>query len=239
MSWSRMAAKTFLRLARTRGHLRLEGRLLEVAKPFELAQGRPAPSGRRGRGPCRRRDPRGPGPRPRATGRGSLRRPDRRSPGGPRRPTCAGGASPGWSRAGCCVTSVSWIVRSLFRVTRNAARSATRKPPKSASSRGPMTFSSEHEPALAVGLLGQRHEAVEHRRDLEHGIELAGGSWPIGLDPQDQVQALVVQVREGVGRVDRQRASRPGRPGCRSTSSRNAFWASVRSCGDAEANPVA
>jgi hypothetical protein len=39
-------------------------------------------------------------------------------------------------------TSVSWIVRSLLRVTRNEAYAATVKPPNSASSRGPMTSSS-------------------------------------------------------------------------------------------------
>ena len=29
----------------------------------------------------------------------------------------------------------------------------------------------QHEPLLAVGFVGQRDQAVEHRRDLEHGVE--------------------------------------------------------------------
>ncbi len=48
------------------------------------------------------------------------------------------------------LTSFSWIVRSLLRVTRNAARAATRKPPKSASSRGADHVLQQDEPALAV-----------------------------------------------------------------------------------------
>ena len=62
----------------------------------------------------------------------------------------------------------------------------------------------QDEPPLAVGLLGQRDEPVQDRRDLEHGVERPGGGLS-DLDPQDQVEALVVQVRERVRRVDRQR----------------------------------
>ena len=62
----------------------------------------------------------------------------------------------------------------------------------------------QDEPLLAVGFVGKRDQAIDHRRDLEHGVERAGWGL-IGLDPQEQVQALVVDVREGMGRVDRQR----------------------------------
>ncbi len=40
MSWSRMAEKTLLRPAKDRGHLRLVGRLAQVAEPLELPEGR-------------------------------------------------------------------------------------------------------------------------------------------------------------------------------------------------------
>ena len=40
------------------------------------------------------------------------------------------------------LTSLSWMLRSLLRVTRNGAWPTTRKPPKSESSRGPITSSS-------------------------------------------------------------------------------------------------
>ena len=60
---------------------------------------------------------------------------------------------------------------------------------------------------LAVADVGQRDQPVEHRGDLEHGIELPGRGLLRSdrLDPQDQVEALVVEVRERVRRVDRQR----------------------------------
>ncbi len=63
----------------------------------------------------------------------------------------------------------------------------------------------QDEPPLAVAQLGQGHQPAQDRRHLEHGVELARRVLVLGLDPQDQVQALVVQVRERVRRVDRQR----------------------------------
>ena len=57
---------------------------------------------------------------------------------------------------------------------------------------------------LAVAVVGQRDQPVQDRGDLEHGVELPGRVLADRLDPEDQVEALVVQVRERVRRVDRQ-----------------------------------
>ena len=63
----------------------------------------------------------------------------------------------------------------------------------------------QDEPPLAVALVRQWDQPVDHRRDLEHGVERAGVLLE-GLDSQEQVQALVVDVRERMRRVDGQRA---------------------------------
>ena len=103
------------------------------------------------------------------------------------------------------MTSVSWIVRSLLRVTRKAdPRGDPEAAEEGVEPRADHVLQQD-EPALAVALVGQRHQPVEDRGDLEHGVELAGRVLADRLDPQDQVQALVVQVRERVRRVDRQR----------------------------------
>ncbi len=62
----------------------------------------------------------------------------------------------------------------------------------------------EDESPIAVGLIGQGDESVQDRRDLEHGVERPCVRL-VRLDAQQQVQALVVHVRERVRRVDRQR----------------------------------
>ena len=187
------------------GHLGLERGLLQVAEPLELAERRPGPSGRPGRGPCRRRGRRGRAPGRSGAGRGSPRRPGRRSPAGPAAPHFR------WRRVSWIVesrlllTSVSWIVRSLLRVTRKAD---PRRDPEAAEEGvepGADHVLEQDEPALAVALVGQGDQPAEHRGDLEHGVELPGRVLADRLDPQDQVQALVVQVRERVRRVDRQR----------------------------------
>ena len=69
----------------------------------------------------------------------------------------------------------------------------------------------------AVALVGQRDQPVQDRGHLEHRVKLPGRVLADRLDPQDQVQALVVQVRERVRRVDRQRGQDRDRPGCRSS----------------------
>ena len=67
---------------------------------LRACRGRRGPSGRPGRGPCRRRGRPGRAPGPSGAGRGTPRRPCPRSPAGRPRPTCAGGGSPGSSRGG-------------------------------------------------------------------------------------------------------------------------------------------
>ena len=57
-----------------------------------------------------------------------------------------------------------------------------------------------------IGFDGQRDEAAEDGRDADHGV---GDAQPFSgferLDPQEDVQALVVEMWEGVGGVDGQR----------------------------------
>ena len=94
------------------------------------------------------------------------------------------------------MSSVSWIVRSLLRVTRKADPGGD---PEAAEQRIEPRRDhvlQQHEPAMAVALVGKRDQPVEDRGDLEHGVELPGRILVDRLDPQDQVQALVVQVRE-------------------------------------------
>ena len=62
----------------------------------------------------------------------------------------------------------------------------------------------QHETPLAVGFIGKRDQAVEHRRDLKHGVALAFMRL-VGLDPHQQIEALVVHVRKRMRRVDGQR----------------------------------
>ena len=62
----------------------------------------------------------------------------------------------------------------------------------------------QHEPALGIALVRQWNQPVNHRGHLEHGVQQAVVLVE-RLDPQEQVQALVVDVREGMRRVDGQR----------------------------------
>ena len=199
-----MAAKTLARLAKWRGHLGLVGSLLQIAEPLELAE--------RGQG----------GQIDRA---GDLvdvavveveRRAVwswARNPSSARSAISRRTAAPHfrWRRVSWIVesrlllTSVSWIVRSLLRVTRKADRAGDPEAAEQGIEPGADHVLEHHEPALAVALVGQGDQAVQDRGDLEHRVELPGRVLADRLDPQDQVEALVVQVRERVRRVDRQR----------------------------------
>ena len=55
---------------------------------------------------------------------------------------------------------------------------------------------------LAVPLVGQLDQAAQDGGDLQDRVELAGRLLIQPLDPEDEVEALVVEVRERVRRVD-------------------------------------
>ena len=203
MSWSRMAVKMLLRLASGGGHLRLERRLLEVAKPLELAEGQERRQvdragdlvdvailelEGRGREQLGQKvfigalgDLQPDGRAPLALAQGLL---DRREQAAPdlvfldRQVAVAGDAK--GDALGRTIAAEEGVEPGADDVFQ------------------------QDEPPLAVGFVGQRDQAVEDRRDLEHGVERPRVRL-VGLDPQEQVQALVVHVRERMRRVDGQR----------------------------------
>ncbi len=70
---------------------------------------------------------------------------------------------------------------------------------------GPDHIFQKHKPAFVVFLVGKRNKPVQDRGHLEHCVQSSGRILRGGLDPQDEIQALIVQVRKGVGWVDCQR----------------------------------
>ena len=203
MSWSRMAVKTLLRLASGGGHLRLEGGLLQVAEPLELAQGQQGRQVDRAGDlvdvailelECRGREQLGQevfvgalgdlqphGRPPLALAEGFL---DRREQAAPDLVFLDGQVA---------------VARDAERHPLGGAVAAEERIEPRADD-----VLEQDEPPLAVGFVGQRDQAVEHRRDLEHGVARSVVRL-VGLDPHEQVQALVVHVRKRMRRVDRQR----------------------------------
>ena len=74
------------------------------------------------------------------------------------------------------LTSVSWIVRSLLRVTRKATRAIDPEAAEEGVEPGADHVFEQHESALAVPFVGQRNQPAEHRGNLEHRVELAARS---------------------------------------------------------------
>ena len=72
------------------------------------------------------------------------------------------------------LTSFSWIVRSLLRVARKA--DPLDDPVAAEEGVEPRAdhVLEQDEPALAVAFVGQGDQAVQHRGDLEHGVEQDG-----------------------------------------------------------------
>ncbi len=141
------------------------------------------------------------------------------------------------------LASSSSIVRSLLRVTRKTVWPSTRKPPNSRPQVGRDHVLQQHEPEPVRRRAGQRHHPVEHRGDLDHGEQLLQLAGLLALDQEREVQALVVQVRERVPGVDRQRGqdridlvlkyrSRKARSVGLSSSSRTHSMPLSRSSGD-------
>ncbi len=56
----------------------------------------------------------------------------------------------------------------------------------------------------AVVLVGQGNQSAEHRRHANHGVRLPLTLLAQRLDPQDDVEALVQEVRKGMRGVDGQ-----------------------------------
>ena len=203
MSCSRMAEKMLEPAGQEGGHLGLEGGLLQLAEPLELAEGHQRRQVDRAGDlvdvalvQVQRRGGQELGEEPLVGALGDLQA-DRRPP-----LPLAEGLLDGREEAGLDLDLLDREVA--------VARDAERGP------RGDLEAAEEgvqpraddvlqqHEPPLVVAGVRQGHEPAEDRGDLEDRVELPDRPGADGLDPQDQVQALVVEVRERVRRVDRQ-----------------------------------
>ena len=198
-----MAAKTLLRLASGGGHLRLEGGLFQVAEPLELAQGQEGGQvdragdlvdvaifelERRGREQLDQKVFVG--------ALGDLQ-PHRRSP-----LALAEGLLDRREQAAADLVFLDGQIAVARDAKRHALGGAVAAEER-IEPRADHVFQ-QHEPPLAVGFVGKRDQAVEHRRDLEHGVARSCVRL-VGLDPHEQIEALVVHVRKRVRRVDGQR----------------------------------
>ena len=85
-------------------------------------------------------------------------------------PTSAGAGSPGWSRAGLDLVLLDRQVAVAGDAEDGMAQHP--EPAEECAPGGPITSSSRTNRRRSVAASGSTHQAVEHRGDLEHGVEL-------------------------------------------------------------------
>ena len=199
---ARSCSKMVQGLRGIRGQRGREGRVLQVAAPGQLVDGRQAVQVHR----ARRRDT-DPGVPARTAAAGSprcLRDNPSRSRGAPRRHSGgaparlpargAGRRLPRRRRTGRCCAS------------RGTGSSPVTSMPGNSSGMNSATMFDSSTSEMPLAAVRHRHHARQRTRHLHHGKLGVAAECVLALQLHDEIQALVLDAREGPGRVQAQRA---------------------------------